>query len=211
MPILLALSYPAVFVAAGLSLALAPAVFRHRRSDAVGWRISSYNVVLIASFVSIYFSATVVQSQALRSFYRWGYWRASFPPWEEPWKMPIWLIDVHAGKTLAYPLGGERGGSTATLFAVLVGVAVLWRETGGYRSDFSSRRSRWGWPLPVWDSIPTAVRPGSLNTWFRRSASWLAWGRRSSWPDWPRPCADGRWWARIGVLAAVGIGLIARD
>jgi hypothetical protein len=89
-----------------------------------------YNVILIASFLSIYFAATVFQSSALREGYRWGYWHAAFPPWAEPWKVPIWLLGVHAGNTLAYPLGGELGGSTGTLVAVVIGILAMWRHSG---------------------------------------------------------------------------------
>ncbi len=128
-PILLAVSYPAVFVAAGVSVALAPTVFRLGvRRGRLAFLV--YNVILIASFMSIYFAATVFQSSALREGYRWGYWHAAFPPWEEPWKVPIWLLGVHAGSTLAYPLGGELGGSTATLVAVVIGIVAMWRHSG---------------------------------------------------------------------------------
>jgi 4-amino-4-deoxy-L-arabinose transferase-like glycosyltransferase len=93
-PILLAVSYPAVFVAAGLSVALAPTVFRLgvRR---VRFAFLVYNVILIASFLSIYFAATVFQSSALREGYRWGYWHAAFPPWAEP------LCQVRSGIELS--------------------------------------------------------------------------------------------------------------
>jgi hypothetical protein len=69
-PILLAVSYPAVFVAAGVSVALAPMAFRLgvRR---VRLAFLVYIVILIASFLSIYFAATVFQSSALREGYRY--------------------------------------------------------------------------------------------------------------------------------------------
>ncbi len=126
-PVLLAISYPAVFVAAGLSVALAFSVLR-RGIKRVRLAFLVYNVVLIASFLSIYFGATVFQSSALRDGYRWGYWYAAFPPWSEPWKLIFWLVDVHAGNALAYPLGGEHGGSTATLLAVAMGILGIWRR-----------------------------------------------------------------------------------
>ena len=125
-PVLLALSYPAVFVAAGLSLALLPDVLRQRRPVRLAYL--AYNLALAASFACFYFACTVIQSTELRSFYRWGYWRESFPPWEQPWKLPGWLIGVHSGTTLAYPIGGERGASTATLVAFLAGIVVAWRS-----------------------------------------------------------------------------------
>ena len=68
-PILLALSYPAVFVAAGVSLALGPAAIRQDRwSVRVAYLV--YNVVVVAGFVALYFGCTEIQSTALRSFYR---------------------------------------------------------------------------------------------------------------------------------------------
>ena len=123
-PVLLALSYPAVFVAAGVSLALGPAVVRQNRRP-VRLAYLVYNVILVAAFLALYFGCTEIQSTALRSFYRYGYWRESFPPLTQPWKVPGWLIGVHTGTTLAYPVGGERGASTATLVAVLVGAAFM--------------------------------------------------------------------------------------
>jgi hypothetical protein len=123
-PILLALSYPAVFVAAGLSLALGRDVFRRGRPR-VRIAFVVYNVVWVAGFVGLYFACTQAQSTALRSFYRWGYWHESFPPVDRPWNIPGWLIGVHTGTTLAYPVGGERGASTATLIAVIAGVAFM--------------------------------------------------------------------------------------
>jgi hypothetical protein len=126
-PPLLALSYPSVFVAVGLVVVLGPEVFR-RRQGSVRLAFLVHAAVLAGSFLGLYLTFTVVQTSALQSGYRWGFWRGSFPPWDEPWKLPGWLIAVHAGNTLAYPIGGERGASTATLAAVLAGVLALWRR-----------------------------------------------------------------------------------
>jgi 4-amino-4-deoxy-L-arabinose transferase-like glycosyltransferase len=126
-PILLALSYPSVLVATGLVVALAPKVSGcERRSVRRAFLV--HVAVVASSFLSLYFSFTVVQSNALQSGYRSGFWRGSFPPWDEPWKLPEWLIGVHVGNTMAYPIGGERGASTATLAALLVGALALWRR-----------------------------------------------------------------------------------
>jgi hypothetical protein len=130
-PVLLALSYPALFVAGGLSVALGRIALAQRRPVRIAFLV--YNVVLIASFASLYSACTVVQSKALLSHYRWGYWRDSFPPCAEPWKLPGWLLAVHSGNTMAYPIGGERGASAATLVAFLLGVVVCWRS--GRRSS----------------------------------------------------------------------------
>ncbi len=82
-PILIALSYPAVFVAGGISLALAPSALRSQeRQVKLGCII--YNLVLLASFFAIYFACTATQADAMRNRYRTGVWADSFPPLERP-------------------------------------------------------------------------------------------------------------------------------
>ncbi len=107
-PVLLGLSYPSVFVATGLSLTLGPVVFRQRLRS-VRWAYLIYNLMLLGSFLVIYLASTSSQSAAVRAGYRWGYWRDSFPPWEQPWKLVNWLISTHTGNMLAYPIGGANG------------------------------------------------------------------------------------------------------
>ena len=126
-PILLGLSYPSVFVATGLSLALGPVVFRQRLRS-VRWAYLIYNLTLIGSFLVIYLASTSSQSAAVRAGYRWGYWRDSFPPWEQPGKLVNWLISTHTGNMLAYPIGGANGASAATLAAMTIGIAAFWRR-----------------------------------------------------------------------------------
>ena len=126
-PILLALSYPAVFVAAGLSVALAPTVFRLgvRR---VRLAFLVYNVVLIASFLSIYFSATVFQSSALREGYRWGYWHAAFPPWAEPWKYRSGFWACTPATRWLIPWVANAAEVPRPCLRWLVGILAMWRR-----------------------------------------------------------------------------------
>ncbi len=126
-PIFLALSYPAIFVASGLSLALAPLVLASRKRSLFA-AFAVYNLTLIATFGALYLGFTSSQSAAVRWAYRWGYWRAAFPPWDQPWRLPLWLIETHTGNLLAYPVGDRNGASTATLAFLVVGIAVLWRR-----------------------------------------------------------------------------------
>jgi len=125
-PILLAVSYPAVLVAAAVSLALAPEALRSDRRS-VRLAFLTYNIVLAGSFLTLYFSFTVVQSSALLSYYRQGWWKDSFPPLLQPWKVPFWLLSVHTGSTLAYPIGEKAGGSTATFLVAILGGLILWK------------------------------------------------------------------------------------
>jgi Dolichyl-phosphate-mannose-protein mannosyltransferase len=126
-PVLLGLSYPSIFVATGSSLAVGPVVFRQRRRS-VRWAYLIYNLMLLGSFLVIYLASTSGQSAAVRAAYRWGYWRDSFPPWEQPWKLVGWLIATHTGNMLAYPIGGANGASTATFAALTIGIVAFWRR-----------------------------------------------------------------------------------
>jgi hypothetical protein len=126
-PMLFSLSNPAVFVAAGLSVALLPVVLAARKRSLI-IAFAVYNLTLIGTFAVLYFAFTSAHSAALRSGYRWGYWRDAFPPWDQPWKLPLWLIETHTGNMLAYPVGDRNGASAATLALLLVGIAVLWRQ-----------------------------------------------------------------------------------
>jgi hypothetical protein len=126
-PALLGVSYPAVFVAAGLSLALGPAVLR-RNEPSVRRGYLFYNLMLAGSFLFLYLAVTSTQSAAMRSLHRENSWRDSFPPWNEPWKLPIWLLAMHTGNMFAYPIGGASGASTLTFAFSLFGVVAFWRR-----------------------------------------------------------------------------------
>ncbi len=126
-PMLLAVSYPAVLVGSGVAVAVG---YQAIRSDLVRVRLgfAVFCVMLAGSFLAVYFAATYAQSEAVRLFYREGYWRDAFPPWDAPWLVPFWMMAIHAGTTLAYPVGGERGASLATLIGCVWGGILLWRS-----------------------------------------------------------------------------------
>jgi hypothetical protein len=126
-PVLLGLSYPAVFVAGGIGLALAfPIAIRGTTRVRLGFL--AYGFMLVGSFLAIYMVATVVQQREMGSFYRLGYWKDSFPPLDRPWWIPVWLLEMHGGNMFAYPVGERKGGSSATLVCALVGCLALWRR-----------------------------------------------------------------------------------
>jgi hypothetical protein len=197
-------------VAGGLSLASWAVAMRQRRPVRIAFL--AYNAVLIASFSSLYLACTVVQSTALLSYYRWGYWRESFPPYERPWELPGWLVAVHTGNTMAYPIGGERGASTATLVVFLLGIVVLWR---------SGRRTAAGLLLAPFGLGLTAAALGQypyggaprITQYLVPSICVFAGLGAAEFLS--RVCARS-WrrrlpWLAMGALAALGSGLIARD
>jgi len=127
LPFLLGVSYPAVFVAGGIWAATAPGILL-RGAPRVRAGLVVYGFVMLASFLVIYLAATVVQQKQMGSFYRHGYWSGAFPPTDEPWRLPLWLLEQHTGNMLAYPVGEHKGGSSATLACVIAGIVALCRR-----------------------------------------------------------------------------------
>lgn len=124
-PLALAASYPAAFIAGGVSLTLLPGVCRQR--DRVAWLLFlTFNVLMLAAFVALYFGVGRGQMASMVGA-SGGYWDASFPP-AEPWPLLRWLVAVHTGNLFAYPVGGRAGGSLLTLLFCLVGAAHLARR-----------------------------------------------------------------------------------
>jgi hypothetical protein len=133
-PICIPLSYPSVFVAGGIGAALGPSALRSgKRAVRLGCAV--FGVILVASFLSFYAASASFQAEAMRDEYRTGCWAESFPPWDRPWTIPIWLIDIHAGTMMAYPAGDRHGGSALTLLCVVAGCLALYRR--GHRQPLS--------------------------------------------------------------------------
>jgi hypothetical protein len=122
-PAALAMSHPSAFVAGGLWLALLPAVARQgRRSAWLGWL--AFGLATSSAFGGLYLLYTKAQGAATLDGMR-AYWADAFPPLDAPGSLPGWLLGVHAGRMLAYPVGGDGGGSAGTLVLALMGVAAL--------------------------------------------------------------------------------------
>ncbi len=125
-PIALAASYPGVLVAGGIGLVLAPSVWNTRRRGPM-IAFSAYLLMIAATFAVLFVGVTHRQ-QAGAVMGLQKYWADSFPPLDSPVRLASWLISTHAGSMLAYPGGGSRGASSATLILVLIAAVVLWRR-----------------------------------------------------------------------------------
>lgn len=125
----LAFSYPAVFVAGGISLALLPTVLR-RRDVRLFAMYAVYNLVTLAVFGGLLRLAVREQfNAATESDFMYRYWVGAFPPsWREIWRWPWWLLEVHTGEGLAYPVGSKRFGSLASALLAVVGLVAMWRH-----------------------------------------------------------------------------------
>jgi hypothetical protein len=125
-PIVLALSHPAIFVAAGVALGLAPAV-RRTRQRAVTVAYWAYAASTVGAFVALFAVFTRSQAAATLSVMR-VQWVAAFPPLDDPLALVRWLITVHTGSMFAYPCGGERGASSLSCLLFAIGAFVLWHK-----------------------------------------------------------------------------------
>lgn len=138
-PIAVGFSFPAVFIAGGISLGLLASVKKR------GWRRSVipyliFNLALIGAFLVMYLISTgpqykteswlsgPPQKDASIHADKQGAWKKCFPPLKEPAKLAGWLIDTHTGRLFAYPNGGKHGGSALTFFCFTAGAIILYRR-----------------------------------------------------------------------------------
>ena len=122
-PAAILLSYPLVFVAGGVSLFVAYVLYRDpQRRGWTAWVV--FNLALLGAFAAIYLISIQPQSSSELSSMR-TYWDRGFPPIGEPLGMIVWFFKVHTGQMLAYPLGGNNGGSILTFIICIVGLTLL--------------------------------------------------------------------------------------
>jgi hypothetical protein len=124
-PFAVSLSHPAVFVAAGIVVGLAPSVAITNRRD-VWIAFATYALGTAGVFLALYGIFTHAQATATLGVMQ-AEWKAGFPPWNDVFRLPAWLAVVHTGSMFAYPCGGDRGASSLTLLLSALGALVLWR------------------------------------------------------------------------------------
>src|SRR5262245_8820792 len=124
-PLAIGLSFPAVFVAGGISLGIALPAWRAGWRARIAW--AACNLAIAGSF--LLFAWLSLQGQFRSSGdYMQRYWADGFVPVTQPLKLAAWLVLTHTGELLAYPVGGERGGSILTAICCGVGIWILTRQ-----------------------------------------------------------------------------------
>jgi hypothetical protein len=125
-PVCVALSFPAIMVAGGVSLGLIVPVWRTKR-----WRVwlpfFLFNVAAVGTFVGLFVCYIGVQPKGMMLGLQ-EYWASAFPPLDDLGKLVRWLISVHTGSMFAYPSGGKGGASTPTFLLFVIAVGVLWKR-----------------------------------------------------------------------------------
>ncbi len=124
-PVALLGSYPAVFIAGGISLALLPTAWRS--SWAGRGLFIAYNGIAAAAFLTSY----AIVGQGQQAPWLLEFWANDFPPWPL-WPLVKWLALSNTGTMMAYPAGSANGGSVATALLFAFGVWTWWK--GGRQS-----------------------------------------------------------------------------
>ena len=124
-PVCIAISNPTIFVAGGVTIALAWPVWQsHDRRSRLAF--AAYNVLAIGTFLALLRLVTGAQYATTQEFMV-KYWEEGFPPFN-PLALVPWLATMHAGEMMAYPVGDDHFGSTLTLLFFIAGVVAFWRS-----------------------------------------------------------------------------------
>jgi Dolichyl-phosphate-mannose-protein mannosyltransferase len=121
-PIALSASYPTLFVAGGVGLALLPTAWGSRWAGR-GLFIA-YNAFVAVALILNWYAAANQQHDAA---WLQQYWGDAFPPWSL-WPLVEWLVLIHVGQLMAYPAGGSNGASVVTTVLFAIGVCNWWKE-----------------------------------------------------------------------------------
>jgi hypothetical protein len=127
-PLAITLSNPAIFVAAGIGLALIGPVWR-----SASWSnrlaLALFGLVSLAAFWLNYNEVTRAQYESsVELAYTTDFWTGAFPPLGDPVGFAKWLLFAHSGRMFGYPIGFDAGGGAITFILFVFGAVVLFRQ-----------------------------------------------------------------------------------
>ncbi len=129
-PLGLSISFPAAFVAGGLSVGIAYTLWRLRRDPAMRTAAAAwvaFNLIVAIVFLGL-MQINIAAQYSANSHDMTECWADSFPPWQQPLKLVGWLAVVHTSEMFAYPIGAENGGSIATAFCFALALWTAFRR-----------------------------------------------------------------------------------
>jgi hypothetical protein len=128
MPFAVVLSYPAVFVAGGVSLAVFADLWKcGQRRPWLAW--TAYTAALVLSFAALFLGVGRAQyDNSVASAATTDFWASRFPPLTEPLRLAVWMLEQHTGRMFGYPVGGDHGGSAVVFACCAAAVVVLRRR-----------------------------------------------------------------------------------
>jgi hypothetical protein len=118
-------SYPAVFVAGGISLAAGWVLWSRGGRGWRPWLV--FNLILAASFAALTALNRVAVGETTMRVLLVS-WSDRFVPIAQPLELLPWFFSIHTGGMLGFPIGGPNWGSTLTFLCCAVGVAGLVRR-----------------------------------------------------------------------------------
>ncbi len=122
-PVAIAVSYTAVFAAAGILAALLIPVWRRPgRRDTLAWTVAALLAAAAFALSYVLVAARHYELRAAAGLPMAG----GFPP-GDPLGALGWFVQAHTGRTFGYPIGGDVGGSLLTFATFLAGAVVLFR------------------------------------------------------------------------------------
>ena len=124
-PLAMTISYPAVFVAGAVSLALVMIVLQQPKRTWLAYAV--FNLAVAATFLGPVMGVAKQQEQHSTGIKEM--WQAGFPPSAtKPLELTGWLLNAHTGHMMAYPVGSGRGGSLLTFVCCVAAIVFLWKR-----------------------------------------------------------------------------------
>ncbi|MEX0776824.1 MAG: hypothetical protein WD042_14060 [Phycisphaeraceae bacterium] len=126
-PFLFWCSLNSLFMGAGVGLVMLVYLLVHRRSVEVrSWLALALLAGLAAlSFAALYLVNLRPALEAQGAVVLRDFWSDAFLPITQPWRIPGWLLSIHAGRMLAYPIGDKNFASILWLVFWIVGIVAL--------------------------------------------------------------------------------------
>jgi 4-amino-4-deoxy-L-arabinose transferase-like glycosyltransferase len=126
LPLGLLLSYPAVFIAGGISLTMA--VVLGRRGTAADWvRWGLINAAICVGLAGVWAASAAGQMSASGGPQREAFAKA-FPPLGSPGKLAAFLVTSNTSSMMSYPVGGDHGASLLTTVCCIVALVHMLRR-----------------------------------------------------------------------------------
>ena len=123
-PLALFFSFPAIFMAAAVSMALLIRQIKDSNKTC-RWLFVGFNVLTLGVFAILFFGFMLGQMHHTKAGMD-VYWRNAFPPLN--WHIFGWLIQAHVSNMMSYPLGGKKGIALLITPLCIVGAWRLWHK-----------------------------------------------------------------------------------
>jgi hypothetical protein len=125
-PIAVFCSHPVIFVAGAIGLVLLRECWLQPSWQGGSAWIAAHGLLAAAFLTHLWLSHRIHGGEAAATMH--NCWNHAFPPLDEPWELPRWLILTHTGDLFAFPFGSGNGGSSLTALGLLAGVLLWWQE-----------------------------------------------------------------------------------